>query len=236
VGWVKLDDGFPTHPKVVRLSLEARWAYIESLCYAAKYETDGLIPDVVAANGPVREELLAAGLWESGTAAVQVHDFLIYNPSRTEKERKRNASRTIRASREGAGLGSGEVGGGGGLGEGEEAFAAFWAAYPRRVGKPKARTAFLQAIRHVSAEAIIAGAKRYAEDPNRSDEFTAHPTTWIHRDGWEDAPLPARGHRQAADLPLDRVARRAITEVMNDRQREQRGETPGNGTPRQLPG
>lgn len=118
MGWVKLDDGFPTHPKVVSLSLEERWAYIESLCYAARYETDGLVPDVVAANGPVRDALVAAGLWERGTAAVRVHDFLIYNPSRTEKERKRNASRTVRASREGDGTGTGVLVGGGGLGEG----------------------------------------------------------------------------------------------------------------------
>ncbi len=190
MGWVKLDDGFPTHPKVVGLSLEARWAYIESLCYAAKYETDGMIPDVVAPNGSVREALLAAGLWESGSAAVQVHDFLVYNPSKSEKERKRNVSRTVRASREGAG--SGEVAGGGGLGEGDAAFAAFWAVYPRRVGKPKARLAFEQALRRASLEDILAGAKRYARDPNRADEFTAHPTTWLHRDGWEDEPLPAR--------------------------------------------
>jgi hypothetical protein len=199
MGWVKLDDGFPTHPKVVGLSLEARWAYIESLCYAAKYETDGVIPDVVAPNGLVREALLAAGLWESGSAAVQVHDFLVYNPSKSEKERKRNVSRTVRASREGEGIG--EVAGGGGLGEGESAFAAFWAAYPRKVGKPRARVAFLNAIRRVSAEAIIAGAKRYAEDPNRSDEFTAHPTTWIHRDGWEDPPEPPRSQRGARRPP-----------------------------------
>jgi hypothetical protein len=198
MGWVKLDDGFPTHPKVVGLTLEARWAYIESLCYAAKYETDGLIPGIVAPNGPVREELLAAGLWERGRASsVQVHDFLFYNPSRTEKERKRNRSRTDRASREGAGSGTGAVGGGG-LGEGDAAFAEFWAIYPRKVGKPRARTAFVAAIRRASIEDVLTGAKRLAEDPNLPEaQFVPHPTTWLHRDGWEDEPLPSRVEHRA---------------------------------------
>lgn len=202
MGWVKLDDGFADHPKVVGLSLQARWAFIESLCYAARHETDGVVPDQVAANGPVREEILAAGLWESGTASsgsIGIHDFLVYNPSRSEKERKRKLSRNYRAPREGAGLG--EVSGGGGVGEGDAEFAEFWATYPRTVGKPKARIAFDGALRRASFEEILAGAKRYAEDPNREDEFTAHPTTWLHRDGWDDPPLPKRSTGRPPDPP-----------------------------------
>jgi hypothetical protein len=232
MGWVKLDDGFPMHPKVVGLSLEARWAYIESLCYAARYETDGVIPDVVAPNGSVREELLAAGLWESGSAAVRVHDFLVYNPSRTEKERTRNRSRTIRASREGDGTGRGDVGGGG-LEEGDAAFAEFWAVYPRKVGKPKARIAFDQALRYASLEDIMAGAKRYADDPNRTDEFTAHPTTWLHRDGWNDDPLPPRGRKEPAEHPLDAMARRHLEGVSHADLADSGGPRPAS--PRELP-
>ena len=232
MGWVKLDDGFPDHPKVVGLTDEALREYVRSLCYAARYETDGIVPDQVAANGSVREELLAAGLWESGTAStIGIHDFLVYNPSRSEKERKRKVSRTNRAPREGAGSGAFDVGGGG-LGEGAEAFAAFWAIYPRSVGKPKARTAFEAALRRADAETILLGAKRYAEDPNRSDEFTAHPTTWLHRDGWADDPLPEHRPRQAAELPLDRMAR----ETMEALNAEREGEGSRRGTTRELPG
>lgn len=184
MSWVKLDDGFPQHPKVIGLSLEARWAYVEGLCYAARYETDGVIPDVIAANGPVRAELTASGLWESLENSVGIHDYLVYNPSRLERERKRNSSRTLRASREGDG----------GLGVNQEDSpfdALFWPAYPRKVGKPKARIAFEQALHRAELTTIVAGAERYRDDPNRTEEFTAHPTTWLNRDGWDDAPLPA---------------------------------------------
>ena len=84
MGWVKLDDGFPHHPKVIGLSDAAVRAYIESLCYAAQYLTDGLVPNPIAANGNLRDELVAAGLWERLENSVRVHDYLVYNPSRDE--------------------------------------------------------------------------------------------------------------------------------------------------------
>lgn len=73
-----------------------------------------------------------------------------------------------------------------------DAFEDFWAVYPRKVGKVKARAAFKTALKSGTPESIIAGAQRYAADPNRADAFTAHPTTWLNRGGWEDEPLPAR--------------------------------------------
>ena len=85
VGWVRLDDGFALHPKVVTLSVEARWSYIEGLCYAAKYETDGHLPDTIAANGHHRESLVKAGLWDETPEGVLTHDYLEYNPSKEQK-------------------------------------------------------------------------------------------------------------------------------------------------------
>lgn len=81
------------------------------------------------------------------------------------------------------------------------AFGAFWEAYPRKVGKPKARTAYDRALKRSDAATILAAAKRYRDDPNRMAEFTAHPTTWLNRDGWDDEPLPGTGTRQRPDPP-----------------------------------
>ena len=205
MGWVKLDDGFPHHPKVVGLSDAAVRAYIESLCYAAQYLTDGIVPNPIAANGNLRDELVAAGLWERLENSVRVHDYLVYNPSREEttalKASRSRAGRVSASTRVatrvlGDGTGGVEVRGGG-PGEG---FDDFWAAYPRHVGKPKARVAFVAALRRgAEAKTVVAGAVRYRNDPNRSDEFTAHPTTWLNRDGWDDEPLPARGVNPAAE-------------------------------------
>lgn len=76
----------------------------------------------------------------------------------------------------------------------KDEFDEFWSAYPRKVGKPKARSAFAAAVARALPSDVIAGAERLRDDPNRdpSDAFTPHPTTWLNRDGWEDPPLPSR--------------------------------------------
>lgn len=71
-------------------------------------------------------------------------------------------------------------------------FDDFWKAYPRKVGKQAALKAFMKAIKDAPAEEVIAGAIRYANDPNRSDTFTAHPTTWLNAGRWTDGPLSER--------------------------------------------
>lgn len=71
-------------------------------------------------------------------------------------------------------------------------FDMFWDKYPRKVGKQAAEKAFAKALKLASVEDIVAGAERYAKDPNRVDAFTAHPTTWLNAGRWADGPLPER--------------------------------------------
>jgi hypothetical protein len=71
-------------------------------------------------------------------------------------------------------------------------FDQFWAAYPRKAGKQAARKAWTQAVKQAPASAVILGAVRYADDPNRVDQYTKHPATWLNAGCWEDDPLPSR--------------------------------------------
>lgn len=71
-------------------------------------------------------------------------------------------------------------------------FDEFWNTYPRRVAKPDALKAYAKAVRRADPDLIVNGARRYRDDPNRDDPFTAHPATWLNRDGWNDGPLPPR--------------------------------------------
>jgi len=72
-------------------------------------------------------------------------------------------------------------------------FDEFWSAYPRKVGKDRARTAYWSACRRTDEQAVIDGAYRLAADPNLPEaQFIPHPTTWLNRGGWDDEPLPAR--------------------------------------------
>jgi hypothetical protein len=71
-------------------------------------------------------------------------------------------------------------------------FAEFWAAYPRREARKAAEAAWRKARATVGADVIIAGARRYAADPNRDAAFTAHASTWLNQGRWDDEPLPDR--------------------------------------------
>jgi len=71
-------------------------------------------------------------------------------------------------------------------------FDAFWDEYPRRVGKQAAIKAWTKAVKHTTPAAILDGALRLAQDPNREDQFTPHPATWLNEGRWEDDPLPDR--------------------------------------------
>lgn len=71
-------------------------------------------------------------------------------------------------------------------------FERWWSIYPRKVGKRAAAAAYSRACRRANALVLLAGATRYRDDPNRRDAFTAHPTTWLNRDGWADEPEPRR--------------------------------------------
>lgn len=91
-------------------------------------------------------------------------------------------------------------------------FEEFWKTYPRRVGKTAARRAFVKAVASgVTAETVIAGARAYADDPNREPEFTAHPSTWLNAGRWDDEPLPGRSVTKDR-LSARRDAQRAVIE------------------------
>jgi hypothetical protein len=86
-------------------------------------------------------------------------------------------------------------------------FPAFWEAYPRRVGRGDAAKAWAKAVAKADPEVIIQGAARYAADPNRAPEYTAHPATWLNGERWADDPLPARAGQQGgrrAQVDTDR--------------------------------
>lgn len=71
-------------------------------------------------------------------------------------------------------------------------FERFWDSYPRKQGKAKAKIAFEKALKGNDVELIIEAALKYAKDPNRVDEFTAMPATWLTGERWTDSALPQR--------------------------------------------
>lgn len=95
--WARVDDSLHAHRKLRRASLEASGAFLLSLSYCAAYLTDGHVDDefleeVIPSKRKrdrIVAELLERQLFEPNGNGYVVHDYLDYNPSRADVERRR---------------------------------------------------------------------------------------------------------------------------------------------------
>lgn len=103
--WVKIDDRFPSHRKIALLSDRAFRLHVSAICWCSENLTDGRITDrelklIAHIRGlkATAKQLEDAGLWDRTDDGWVIHDFLDYNPSRTQvlAERKKNAERQER--------------------------------------------------------------------------------------------------------------------------------------------
>lgn len=104
MSWAKLDDHFPTHPKVVKAGGDAGWLHVCALCYCAEHLTDGvfpkeLVPRLSDRKNPtaLAERLQAVGMWIDLGTEWELHDYLEWNPSRAHVLAEREAARERRA-------------------------------------------------------------------------------------------------------------------------------------------
>jgi hypothetical protein len=98
--WVKIDDSFPNHPKIVGLTDKAFRIHISGLCYCGTYLTDGFVPMTIAARLANEDmahivELTKAGLWREAPQdnGFYIHDYLAHQTSKTQVEEKRQTVR-----------------------------------------------------------------------------------------------------------------------------------------------
>ena len=96
--WVKLDDQFADHPKIVACGPLASWLYVCGLAYCSRLLTDGFIPD-----GQVRKladvddpkelaaKLVEVNLWERCDGGYRIHDYHDYQPTREKAIATREA-------------------------------------------------------------------------------------------------------------------------------------------------
>jgi hypothetical protein len=101
--WVRLDDGFAEHEKILGLSDRAFRLHVAALCYSARNLTEGVISELalrsVGANANLSRPkstastLVTAGLWEKEGDGFRIHDYLDYNPAKADVERERQQAR-----------------------------------------------------------------------------------------------------------------------------------------------
>lgn len=100
--YAPLDTKFPEHPKVIGLSDAAFRLYVEALCHAKKYQTDGLVgsaalPRLHRRGVKLAGELVGVGLWHAVEGGYEINGFLERNLSRDQvdalREERREAGR-----------------------------------------------------------------------------------------------------------------------------------------------
>lgn len=98
--WLKVDDRFPGHRKVRRLSDGAFRLHVTALCACAHDLTDGLVTrddldefPSVKQTGKHVAELVERGLWDEVEGGWVIHDYLDFNPSKADVDAEREAAR-----------------------------------------------------------------------------------------------------------------------------------------------
>ena len=101
MSWAKIDDQLHSNEKFLACSLAARGLWTICLSWVADKETDGAIPrSIVRLHAGLdldvlTSELVEAGLWDVTEKGWAFHDYLVYNPSKTQldEERQKAADR-----------------------------------------------------------------------------------------------------------------------------------------------
>ena len=97
--WVKIDDQFADHPKVLEVGPLAECLFVRGLTYASRYLTDGFVPAShlrrMGDLNAIEEagKLVAAGLWHEAENGYRIHDYLDYQPSAEKVKAEREAAR-----------------------------------------------------------------------------------------------------------------------------------------------
>lgn len=104
-------------------------------------------------------------------------------------------------------------------------FDQFWNAWPNKVGKKKAMTAFHSILKsgNVNFDTLIEGAARYVRD-KPPDRQWLNPATWLNQARWEDEP-PPRISQRGNVVDMASVGKEMIDEA---RQRERNNGTGDN--------
>ncbi len=107
MAWVRIDDSFADHPKIASAGPLGMALQVAALCYCNRYLTDGFIPMAVAPRlvyfeglaDPldVIDRLIEAGIWVEVQGGYQIHDYLEYQPSKSEVEETREKRRAAGA-------------------------------------------------------------------------------------------------------------------------------------------
>lgn len=221
--FIKVDQNFPEHPKTVGLSDKAFRYVVTFWCYSHRHNTNGKIPLALFNQVPpkVRQELLAHYV-EQGDGDPVMHDYTNHQQTAeevAELQAKRQKAGSAGGKARAKALASAKANAKQNDSNAQpdldididiekdipkptpDEFIDWYLAYPRHEARGQAEKAYTKARQSVPADVLLAGAERYAADPNREKAYTKLPATWLNAGCWEDEPLPPREPVKAGAAP-----------------------------------
>jgi hypothetical protein len=97
--WIRVDDQFADHPKVMALGrdrLSGLGLWHVAAAYCARYLTDGFVPEsFIQAQAPkgLARRMIDVGLFTASDGGYRLHDWLDYNPPREKILAERKAAK-----------------------------------------------------------------------------------------------------------------------------------------------
>lgn len=103
--WARFSDDWADQPLVIGLSATAFRAYVESILYASKYTTDGMVPThaLKARDRRAASELVKAGLWQPNQGGWYAPLWQQHTPPRAELDKARAHAAERQRRRRGGG-------------------------------------------------------------------------------------------------------------------------------------
>lgn len=106
--WLRIDDGFTEHRKIVALKRSERWTWMELLTYCARQGNGGHVPEGVCdilrwVTPAFLSKCADVGLLDVVDGRYEVHDWRVYNPkdptnaARQERYRQRHSNDDVTA-------------------------------------------------------------------------------------------------------------------------------------------
>jgi hypothetical protein len=99
MAWVRIDDGYAEHPKMLAAGAEGIALDIAAMCYCARQTTDGFVPAAVVdrlvsarKRSRIVQRLVDVGRWtrDEERDGYLIHDYLKFNPSASDLVTLRN--------------------------------------------------------------------------------------------------------------------------------------------------
>lgn len=92
MSWVRLDDGFMEHPKVLALTPKDFQVHMRALCYASRRRGPHIPSSallILATTKQTAERLTEVGLWDVNGDGWVIHDWDDYQPASSAERQKR---------------------------------------------------------------------------------------------------------------------------------------------------